>query len=1044
MTELGIGVALFASGSNLNSVAHSGNGWSARQTIADIPVGTSGHAVVYGQGLYGYAMYRNTDLRLALRRYIGLFDQWETPIAISGDQSTRNARLVLHRDAPGARAMALWLADQPGGGTRIEAWRADASSSGDGRAVWFNVGPVPGSECAAAMDAAMVATGDVQVAWRCESGANAGRVFASRYTNGAWSAAPPEIGTDAASSVPVRVAVDSQGNGVAVWRSANQLFAANMTLAGGWQAAQSIGAITAGEYQNHYNVAMGAQGRARAVWVRDAGVDSRAGTRLAQQEVGPLALALTVQRHTFGGDRIPITLRLGSARTQDARVDLTRVLPTGSEPDGAVQIPAGQTEVITSLDSAAVADFTSGRIEATLDGVTVGQPFTLMPEPTAVQVGLTPSAVVSGEATTLELRVIPGYPIAVDVQLESNQAAVAVPAQVAASAQASGSVVTVQITSAPIAAALSATITARFRNASGAAPLQVFPNMPGQFLLTVATAGSGTVTSNPAGIACPGDCAEPYALNSVVVLTAAPAAGSSFTGWSRDCSGSATSVSVTVTAARACTATFAPTPAVVLPVIVTHPQSQTVLAGTSVTFSVVATGSNLVYQWQKNGVAISGAGGPSLTIPNVGPANAGGFTVVVSNLVNGSALNGVTSNVATLNVVSATGWQDVGAPLSQVNSQRIAMAVDHSVGPVPMIYAAIAESVAGRINLLVRRFDGTSWVLVGGGPINSDVLVSNVLFTPALYIEATGEVTVAWAENGRQVRVKQWNGSAWNLIGDNLSVDANAEVFSVQVTTFRGNLSAAWIEGTGGIGRMTVKRWEASSQQWSGGRVLPSETAVIGLRLATDSGFALLAFVPQDPTLFAFEGPMRLLRETAFNVFAEPCPALPRPAPTSTSGPTLPNVNLGFGVARSILPNQEPVVVYNNGEAVFALACRGGAWVALDGSASLGQVATIGPTGEDLIALTVAQREDAGVELAWSKQTRFNDGSFETTTQVLVNDSTGTVLVAAAAPLIQANAGFQLGQLSLGFRVNASEPVLAGTVQQAGQPPTSRVLRYWP
>lgn len=243
---------------------------------------------------------------------------------------------------------------------------------------------------------------------------------------------------------------------------------------------------------------------------------------------------------------------------------------------------------------------------------------------------------------------------------------------------------------------------------------------------------------------------------------------------------------------------------------------------------------------------------------------------------------------------------------------------------------------------------------------------------------------------------------------------------------------------------MTVKRWEASSQQWSGGRILPSETAVIGLRLATDSGFALLAFVPQDPMLFAFEGPMRMLRETAFNVFTEPCPALPRPAPTSTSIPTLPNVNLGFGVARSILPGREPVVVYNNGEAVFALACRGGGWVALDGNASSGQFATIGPTGEDLIALTVAQREDAGVELAWSKQTRFDDGSVETTTQVLMNDSTGSALVVAAAPLILANSWFQPGELSLGFFLGASEPVLAGTVQQSGQPPTSRVLRYRP
>ena len=64
---------------------------------------------------------------------------------------------------------------------------------------------------------------------------------------------------------------------------------------------------------------------------------------------------------------------------------------------------------------------------------------------------------------------------------------------------------------------------------------------------------SGTVASNPAGIACPGDCAEPYAQNSVVVLSATPSAGSSFTGWSRDCTGSATSVTVSRSAHAATT-----------------------------------------------------------------------------------------------------------------------------------------------------------------------------------------------------------------------------------------------------------------------------------------------------------------------------------------------------------------------------------------------------------------------------------------------------------------------------------------------------------
>jgi hypothetical protein len=74
--------------------------------------------------------------------------------------------------------------------------------------------------------------------------------------------------------------------------------------------------------------------------------------------------------------------------------------------------------------------------------------------------------------------------------------------------------------------------------------------------LTVSKAGtgSGTVTSNPAGISCGADCTETYGSGTVVNLTATPAAGSVFAGWSghSDCLDG----SVTMAAARSCTATF--------------------------------------------------------------------------------------------------------------------------------------------------------------------------------------------------------------------------------------------------------------------------------------------------------------------------------------------------------------------------------------------------------------------------------------------------------------------------------------------------------
>src|SRR5215472_15307245 len=53
--------------------------------------------------------------------------------------------------------------------------------------------------------------------------------------------------------------------------------------------------------------------------------------------------------------------------------------------------------------------------------------------------------------------------------------------------------------------------------------------------------GSGTVTSAPPGISCGASCSASYASGTAVTLSASPASGSTFTGWSGGgCSGSGT------------------------------------------------------------------------------------------------------------------------------------------------------------------------------------------------------------------------------------------------------------------------------------------------------------------------------------------------------------------------------------------------------------------------------------------------------------------------------------------------------------------------
>ncbi len=77
-----------------------------------------------------------------------------------------------------------------------------------------------------------------------------------------------------------------------------------------------------------------------------------------------------------------------------------------------------------------------------------------------------------------------------------------------------------------------------------------------RYTLSVATVGGGTVTGT--GISCGNDCSETYDYNTLVALTAVPAQGYAFTGWSGACSGSG-SCTVTMNAAKSVTATFAQT-----------------------------------------------------------------------------------------------------------------------------------------------------------------------------------------------------------------------------------------------------------------------------------------------------------------------------------------------------------------------------------------------------------------------------------------------------------------------------------------------------
>ena len=104
--------------------------------------------------------------------------------------------------------------------------------------------------------------------------------------------------------------------------------------------------------------------------------------------------------------------------------------------------------------------------------------------------------------------------------------------------------------------------------------------------------------------------------------------------------GSVTSANATLTVTTSATA----------PTISTQPTSSTVTVGSTASFTVAATGTPApTYQWRKGTTAITGATAATLTLTNVQSADAGTYSVVVTN-----SAGSVTSANATLTVNAVT------------------------------------------------------------------------------------------------------------------------------------------------------------------------------------------------------------------------------------------------------------------------------------------------------------------------------------------------------------------------------------------------------
>jgi hypothetical protein len=302
-------------------------------------------------------------------------------------------------------------------------------------------------------------------------------------------------------------------------------------------------------------------------------------------------------------------------------------------------------------------------------------------------------------------------------------------------------------------------VTARFNASTGQT----------NYTLTTTVSGTGTISSQPSGISCPGTCGASYAANTTVTLTATPGSGQSFTGWTGACTGSANTCVVSMSQARSVGANFAP------------------IQGTNFALSVAVSGSGRVSS-SPTGIDCGAtcnanfASGTAVTLT----ANATGGQVFSGW---GGACSG-TSNTCVVQMTQARSVQaSFAAPPSAVVFQAPALVEnldDFNVARLSSLAgnaglnSMVAVSPNGNTVVIWEQSDGQpnnstykAWMrryLTGSGwqaaEVIPDLTASSLLsgmVNGRLYMDDAGRVT--WLKGGTGIVTRRYTpGSGWTTV----------------------------------------------------------------------------------------------------------------------------------------------------------------------------------------------------------------------------------------------------------------------------------------
>lgn len=277
------------------------------------------------------------------------------------------------------------------------------------------------------------------------------------------------------------------------------------------------------------------------------------------------------------------------------------------------------------------------------------------------------------------------------------------------------------------------------------------------------------------------------------------------------------------------------------PAIIQHPQNIIVSSGQAAFFSVSATGTDVSFQWRRNGVNISGATSFVYSISNTTTSFEGSYTVVVSN-----SAGSVTSDPATLTVTAATPTITSPPQSVTVNEGNTATFNVTATGSPPLSY--------------VWRKDN---VVISGAN-------NNIYTIPNVSNSNVGAYTVTVSNNAGSVvsTAATLNVNSAPVIGtlQSLTVNqGNSVTFSIPVNDGSGPFTYQWYRRTGGGSFVVISGATSSSYTIASADVIAHAsdyyvTVTNSVSTATSNTASLTVVVPapvivsQPQSLTVIEG----------------------------------------------------------------------------------------------------------------------------------------------------------------------------------------------